>query len=114
MQGTAILVTKNGLGTTSAEDAPFGVEMLDRLFHTLEKMAEKPAVVCFYTEGVKLLAPDSPLALSIRLLERVGIRIVACQTCLDYYQVPEIVAGERGGLVEIFQLLGKASRVITV
>ncbi len=114
MRDTAILVTKTGLGTTLPADAAFGQEMLDKFFHTLEKMPEKPSVVCFYTEGVKLLAPDSPLALSLRLLDRVGIRLVACQTCLDYYQIPEIVVGERGGLVEIFQLLGNAAKVITV
>ncbi len=114
MKDAAIVVTKTGLGTTAAGDAAFGVEMLDKMFHTLERMADKPAVVCFYTEGVKLLAPDSPLALSVRLLERLGIRLLACQSCLEYYGITEIVAGERRGMVEILEALAAATKVITV
>ncbi len=115
MQDTVIVVTRAGLGTTSASDDAFGLDMLDKFFHTLEKQADKPTAICFYTEGVKLLAPDSPLALSLKLLERQGIRLLACQTCLDYYQLGEdMVAGQRNSIVEIVQLLGSAGKVITV
>ena len=58
MKDAVILVTKRGLGTTSAEDAAFGSEMLEKLVHTLEVMEDKPKAICFYTEGVKLVDPE--------------------------------------------------------
>ena len=115
MNDSVILVTRAGLGTTPAGDESFGVEMLDNFFHTLEKQPEKPAAICFYTEGVKLLSPDSQVAMGVKLLERLGIRIVACGTCLDHFKVgPSLAAGQRGTMVEIVQLISSAAKVITI
>ena len=55
MDDTVILVTRGGLGTTRPEDEGFGVEMLEKLFHTLEKVSRKPKAICFYTEGVRCI-----------------------------------------------------------
>ncbi len=73
MSKTVILVTRQGLGTTAPEDADFGLEMLDKFFHTLERQAEKPHAICFYTDGVHLLAAGSALVLSLKLLESLGV-----------------------------------------
>ena len=51
MKKTVIVVTSQGLGTTRSEDAAFGTEMLDKFFHTLETLPEKPEAICFYTRG---------------------------------------------------------------
>jgi intracellular sulfur oxidation DsrE/DsrF family protein len=115
MKNAVVLVTRLGFGTTDADDADFGLDMLDKFFHTLESRPEKPRAVCFYTEGVKLLQPGSPIELSLKLLEKVGIDLYACQSCLDYYQIEgEIVAGKRSNMVEIVQLISDADKVITV
>jgi len=115
MQDTVILVTKTGLGSTSAGDEAFGLDMLDRFFHTLEKQADKPTAICFYTEGVKLLTPDSPLSLTLKLLERQGIRLLACQSCLAHFQLgQDICAGQLSNMVEIVQVLGSAAKVMTI
>jgi hypothetical protein len=115
MQDTVILITKTGLGTTSAGDEAFGLDMLDLFCHTLEKLADKPTAICFYTEGVKLLAPDSPLSLTLKLLERQGIRLLACQTCLDYFQLGgDFCAGRASTMVEIVNVLSGAAKVITI
>lgn len=112
---TVILVTKQGLGTTAAGDEAFGSEMLDKFFHTLESRSEKPKAICFYTEGVKVVCEDSPHLLGLRLLERLGVRMLVCRTCLDYYGIADkLSAGETGGMTEIVQVLSEADKVITV
>jgi sulfur relay (sulfurtransferase) complex TusBCD TusD component (DsrE family) len=115
MNNTVIIVTRQGLGTTLPEDAEFGLEMLDKFFHTLERQPDKPAAICFYTEGVKLLLPGSAVELGLKPLQRLGVRIVACQTCvLQYGLEHQLAVGEVQGLVEIVQLMSQADKVITV
>jgi hypothetical protein len=115
MDDTVILVTRGGLGTTRPEDEEFGVEMLEKFFHTLEKVPGKPKAICFYTEGVRCVAEGSPLVLGLTLLEGMGVRLVACLTCLQRYGLEENVAvGGTGGMDEIVGLLTEAGKVVTV
>jgi hypothetical protein len=113
MNGTVIIVTRMGLGTTKPEDADFGVEMLDKFFHTLEKQPEKPGAICFYTEGVRCVAEGSPLVLGLKLLEGMGVRLVSCRTCVQRFGV-EVAAGGTGGMDEIVEILGRAHKVVTI
>jgi hypothetical protein len=115
MHDTVILVTRGGLGATRPEDEGFGVEMLEKFLHTLEKVPEKPRSICFYTEGVRCVTGGSPLVLGLKLLEGMGVRLVACLTCLQRYGLEDKVAvGGTGGMDEIVKLLGEAGKVVTV
>jgi sulfur relay (sulfurtransferase) complex TusBCD TusD component (DsrE family) len=115
MRNTLILVTRTGLGTTLPGDERFGVEMLDKFFHTLEIRPEKPMAICFYTEGVKATVEDSLFLLALKVLEREGVRLVACKTCLEYYGLLEKQAvGEVVGMPDIVRFMAEADRVITV
>ena len=104
-----VVVTARHPGTVAPADLPFGQQMLDRFLHTLEP--HPPDVLCFYTEGVHNVAADSPTLLGVQLLAGLGTRVVACQTCLNYYGV-EPKVGEVVGMDEIVRLLTSAERVI--
>ncbi|NLX97674.1 MAG: hypothetical protein GXY83_16015 [Rhodopirellula sp.] len=115
MNNTMILVTKSGLGTVSPDDTAFGVDMLDKFFHTLERLPEKPAVICFYTEGVKCVAEGSPFVLGLKLLESLGSQVVSCLTCLNYYGIEDQLAvGQARGMPDILRLMTEANKVITI
>jgi len=115
MKDAVILVTSPGLGTTSADDVSFGEEMLDKFLHTLESQSDKPMAICFYTEGVKVVAAGGPLALGLKLLNKLGIRLVACGSCLDYYGVDDVLdCVQRGTMPEIVKLIAASSKTITV
>ena len=115
MDGTVFVVTRHGLGTTGPGDEAFGVTMLEKFLHTLEKRPDKPRAICFYTEGVRCVVKDSPLLLGLQLLEGMGVRIVSCGTCLENYDLADQVAvGEVGGMDDIVLLMASAGRVVTV
>ena len=97
MKNSVILITRAGFGFTAAEDADFGAEMLDKFLHTLESQPEKPLAICFYTEGVKMVADDSPVLLGLKLLEKLGVRMLACQSCLESIRAAGSRGGRRGG-----------------
>jgi sulfur relay (sulfurtransferase) complex TusBCD TusD component (DsrE family) len=115
MHKTLILVTKSQLGTVEPADAAFGVEMLDKFFHTLESRHDRPEVICFYTDGVNALAEGSPLETGLRLLHGLGVRIVACVSCVEYYGlIDKLAVGEIVGTPEIVQLIAEAEKVVTI
>ncbi len=55
---TVILVTRNGMG--SAEPA-LQLQLINTYFKLLDESNTLPAAICFYTDGVKLAAKDSPV-----------------------------------------------------
>ena len=83
MGAHVLLITKTWLGHVAEADRAFGAAMLDKFLHTLEASPEKPAAICFYTEGVKLVASGSPVLLSLKVLADAGVRLLVCQSCLQ-------------------------------
>lgn len=115
MAETVIVVTKSVLGTTCNQDTDFGMEMLDKFFHALEKPSARPKAICFYTEGVQILKQGSPLELSLKLLESLGVQLIACESCVKHYGLDgQLAVGLVGGMGQIVDLLSTADKVITV
>jgi hypothetical protein len=63
-------------------------ELQQKLIQTYLKLLEKnniqPAVVCFYSEGVRLVVEGSPVLNLLKSLEAKGTRLILCSTCLNY------------------------------
>jgi len=115
LKKVVVLVKQEGLGQTAASDRQFGIDMLDRFFHTLEGLPIKPQAICFYTEGVKAVCAGSTLVPGLQLLAGMGVRLVVCKSCLEYFGLIEQVAvGEVGGMNDIAKLLLEADHVVTV
>jgi predicted peroxiredoxin len=113
MPGTVVVVSKPVLGRVEEKDEPFGVEMLDKFLHVFEAAEEKPGAIAFYTEGVKVACKGSPALLTLRLLEQMGVKMVVCKSCLDYYGLAEKRAvGEVVGMNDIVSLLTGAEVVL--
>jgi len=110
-----VLVRQDGLGSVAQTDRAFGREMFDRFLHSLESQSVKPHAICFFTEGVRLTCDGSPVLFSLRLIEKMGVRLVTCASCLEYYGLKgKIAAGEIGGMKEIVRLLMEADSVVSV
>jgi hypothetical protein len=115
MKKLVILVTDEGLGRVDPADRQFGAEMFDRFLHAWEGQAARPAAICFYTNGVKLVCEGSPALLGLKLLQGMGVRMLVCRTCLEHFQMADKVkVGEVRGMNDIVALLSDADSVITV
>jgi hypothetical protein len=112
---TIVLVTREGLGSVAEADRAFGIEMFDKFIHALETEAEKPHAICFYTDGVKLLAAGSPAVLGLKLIEAQGVRLLACQTCVQHFGIAKRLAvGTPATMKDIVGLIGQANKVVSV
>ena len=109
---TVILVTNNGMG--QADEA-----LQHKLFQTYLKLLDDshtlPAVICFYTEGVKLVTTGSPVIAELKALEAKGVHLVICSTCLNHYNLQDQVeVGIVGGMTDIIEAQWRAGKVITL
>jgi hypothetical protein len=110
-----VIVRQEGLGSVAPQDLQFGREMFDKFLHSLEGESPKPHAICFYTEGVRLTCEESPVLFSLRLLAKMGVRIVVCTSCLAYYGLESRTAvGEKGTMRDIVQIALEADSVITI
>jgi hypothetical protein len=74
-----------------------------------------PGAICFYTEGVRLAVEGSPVLEALGSLEKKGVRLILCSTCLNYYNLMDKVKlGIVGGMGDILEAQTRASKVITL
>ena len=112
LASTAILVTRDGMGTADAE-------LQHRLLRTyLSLLIEGdllPAAICFYTEGVRLVTDGSPVLDLLKTLESKGVHLIVCSTCLNYFGLTgQVRVGIVGGMPDIIEMQMRAEKVITI
>lgn len=111
-RNTVILFTRNGLG-----DAPAELQQgLVTKFLTLTlESGELPGKILFYTEGVRLVCEGSAVISQLKEMEKRGVELVICQTCLNFFNLTDKVqVGIVGGMGDILTTLQKAARVLSV
>ena len=109
---TIILINRDGMGSA---DVALQHKLLDTYLKLLMETNSLPAAICFYTDGVKLVTEGSPLLERLSQIEQQGVRLIICSTCLTYFGLSEKVrVGIVGGMSDILEAQGKASKVITL
>jgi hypothetical protein len=105
-----IVFTRFGLGEAPAElQKTLGGIFLSLLVDT------PPGVIAFYGEGVKLTCEGSPVLDTLQMLADKGARLVICQTCLDHFDLRDLVrVGIIGGMGDIVHAMNAADKVISV
>lgn len=111
-RNTAILVTRNGMGESQTA---LQHTLALKYFTLLNENNILPSVICFYTEGVKLAVTGSPVLDQLKELERKGVHLILCGTCLDFYGLKEQVqVGIVGGMTDIIEAQFRAEKVISI
>jgi intracellular sulfur oxidation DsrE/DsrF family protein len=109
---TIILITREGMGCA---ETPLQMKLLDTYLDLLLRNGTLPAAICFYTGGVKLVVEGSPLLERLSSLEKAGVRLIICSTCLSYFGLIEKVkVGIVGGMADILEAQVKAAKVVTI
>ncbi len=112
LSDAVIVINRQGMGSADLE---LQHKLLDTYLKLLIDNSMLPPVICFYTDGVKLVTEGSPLLERLRQLEGRGVRLIACSTCLNYFGLAEKVrVGIVGGMPDIIEAQARASKVITL
>jgi len=76
---------------------------------------EKPEKLIFYGLGVKLVVKGSPVMDALLSLENMGVEIVSCATCINYYGLSDQVeVGRIGNMPELLKASMEADDTIAI
>lgn len=109
---TVILITRNGMGNA---DQTLQHKLISTYLKLLDEHEVLPGAICFYTEGVHLVVDGSPVLETLISLEKKGVRLILCSTCLNYFNLlDKVKVGIVGGMGDILEAQRRASKVITI
>jgi selenium metabolism protein YedF len=107
--GTTVLLSSLGMG--EGEETLSKI-LLKAFLKTLLETKQKPERIICYNQGVFLALEGSEVLEDLQALEKAGVKILVCGTCLDYYRVKErLMVGEISNMYDIAESL-LSSRVI--
>jgi selenium metabolism protein YedF len=97
------------------EHAELGQVLMRGFLHTLGEVQPLPDTIVFFNSGVKLVVEGSPVLEDLRSLCDRGVSILACGTCLGYYDLKEKIAvGEVSNMYTIAETMLRAGKVISL
>ncbi len=97
------------------EHEELGRVLVRGFLHTLGEVQPLPDTIIFFNSGVKLVVEGSPALDDLRNLCDQGVTILACGTCLGYYNLKEKIAvGEISNMYTIAETMLRAGKVVSL
>ena len=94
-------------------DEKLGRLLIINFIKALKDLDKLPAHMVFYNRGVTLAVKDSPAIEDIKDLEKMGVEIHLCATCVNYYKIENIfAAGTLSNMFAIAQLMASSGNVV--
>ncbi|MEJ5349237.1 MAG: sulfurtransferase-like selenium metabolism protein YedF [Desulfosoma sp.] len=107
-----VLVGTERLG--SGDDV-LGTKLMENFLGTLKEMGQALWRLVFLNGGVHLTVDDSPVLPTLQALEKDGVSILVCGTCLNHFGLLEKKAvGETTNMLDIVTSMQLADRVISL
>jgi selenium metabolism protein YedF len=92
-----------------------GHVLIRSFLHALTEVADRPDTMIFFNTGVRLTVADSEVLADLQALEKNGVEILICGTCLDYFNLKgKIAVGQVSNIYTIAETMLAASRLVTV
>jgi selenium metabolism protein YedF len=94
-------------------DASLGAILLKGFLTALSENEQLPLEVICYNSGVLLADSQSEFSEYFKKIERLGVKITLCGTCVDFYGIKErLAAGSISNMMYILNKLSSAAKVI--
>lgn len=112
MSDFVYLISSDRIGN---QDPELGKTLMQNFLRKLIQANEKPSRLLFVERGVQLLTPEYPGIDALKILEEMGIELLACQTCLDYYKIRDkFVVGKVSNMPDIIEAMHFTDKVINL
>lgn len=90
-----------------------GKILIKAFINTLPEATNQPKSLVFLNAGIFLALKNSPVIESLVKLEKSGVKIFVCGTCLDYYgEKPNVGVGIVSNMYDILEQLSSAGSVV--
>jgi predicted peroxiredoxin len=79
----------------------------------IKELETLPKTMVFYNNGVKLGSVNSPVSEHLKEIEKMGVGLLFCATCVKFYSIEEeIKTGSLSNMYEIAQIMASAAHII--
>lgn len=107
-----VLITSNVIGHGNDE---LGQKLMHNFITTLPEMGPSLWRILLLNSGVKLAVEHSPVLENLQKLEKSGVSILVCGTCLDFFNLLEQKeVGQTTNMLDVVTSLQLADKVIKV
>lgn len=105
------VISSDSMGRGSDE---LGWALLQTYIQTIEQVDPLPSKIIFYNAGVKLVTDGSGALEALRKLQQRGVEILACGTCLDFFQLKTAIqVGHISNMYDIMTAMSEADKVVS-
>ena len=107
-----IVIGSDKLG--NGEEA-LGKILMKSYIYTVKETLPWPKTIAFLNSGVNLTVEYSPVLDDLKAMEKEGVEIISCGTCLDYYSVKhKLQVGEIGNMYTIYEKMRNSDNTINI
>lgn len=107
---TLVVISSSTMGDGDEE---LGKILIKGFIYALMEVEKLPGTIIFYNGGAKLSVKDSPVIEDLKKLEQLGVEILTCGTCLDYYNIKDNLAiGKITNMYSIVEKMNAADKII--
>lgn len=109
--GLVYVISSASMGQGNAD---LGWALLQTYVQTIHKIEPLPQKILLYNEGVRLVAEDSGALQALKELQEKGVEILACGTCLNYYELTSALqVGKIADMYAIMSTVNQATQVVS-
>lgn len=94
-------------------DEQLGLLLMNTFINALKDLDELPQKLLFYNSGVKLVTNNSPVIETLRDLEKMGVEIMTCGTCVNHYSLASVIgAGTISNMYTMAGIMASTGKVL--
>jgi selenium metabolism protein YedF len=91
-----------------------GWALLQTYIATIKDVSPQPGRILFYNGGVKLVATAGKALEALQALEKKGVKILSCGTCLEFFKLEKnLQVGTITNMYEIMDSMACADKVVS-
>jgi selenium metabolism protein YedF len=105
-----VVITSDKMGEG---DEALGQLLMSNFIKALKDLDRLPRKMVFYNKGVILVTNDSPHIDHLRDLEKMGVELLLCATCVSHYSLADSIgAGKLSNMYTIAEVMTSAGNII--
>jgi selenium metabolism protein YedF len=94
-------------------DDDLGHLLISNFIKALKDLDKLPRHIVFYNKGVTLAIKDSPVIEYIKDLDKMGVELHLCATCVNHYKLENnVVVGTLSNMYSIAEIMASAGNVV--
>lgn len=108
----SVFIGKEIIGAGNEE---LGKSLMKMYFYTISEGDDLPKSILFMNDGVKVITLNEQAIEHLKDLEKKGVEILVCGTCLNFYGLQEkLTVGKISNMYDITNSMKESSKVITL